>query len=172
MINTAVLSVSEGYVSRSWRCMFCPHGQGRHHNASSGHKWTCLFWLVQRIINPSPQPSLPPRLNKSEWLAAPVNVITYQSEIMSHPPTPRAAISLERSVGVFGRDTFRFDRTETTASMQGDWPVSCDESLQILSLCESNGDGDLKPEGTLCFCDLYIFMLVTAQTTLKKTENS
>lgn len=32
--------------------MFHPHGQGRHHIASSGHKQTCLFWLVQRIVNP------------------------------------------------------------------------------------------------------------------------
>lgn len=95
-----------------------------------GLKWTCLFWLVQRIINVSPS-SPPPHtsstdipvpqlcLNKSKWLVAPVNVITYKSEIMSHPPTPGAAISLERSVGVLKRDTFWFERAETAAPVRG-----------------------------------------------------
>lgn len=86
--HTAELAVAEGYESRSWLCMFCPHSWGRHHIASSGQKWTCLFRLVQRIITPPPPPPTfshrypTPQLhlNKSEWLTAPVNVITYRSE--------------------------------------------------------------------------------------------
>lgn len=75
MINTAELSVAKGYESRSWLCMFCPHGQGRHHIASSGHKWTCLFWLVQRIINPSPPSPRPqPQIARASTLFKQIRV--------------------------------------------------------------------------------------------------
>lgn len=82
--------------------------------------WVDMFVLTspedhQPLAPPKHTDSPAPQLckNKSEWLAAPVNVITYQSEIMSHPPTPWAAISLERSMGVLRRDTFKFERAQT-----------------------------------------------------------
>lgn len=71
---------------------------------------------------------------------------------MSHPSTPRAAISLERSVGVPERDTFRSERAETAASMQGDrprlmWRATADSVTQWI---KENSDADVKPEGAPC----------------------
>lgn len=52
--------------------MFSPHGQGRHHITSSGWKWTCLLWLVQRISNLLPldtpiNPPPPDSNNSCDW---------------------------------------------------------------------------------------------------------
>lgn len=148
-----------GYESRSWLCMFCPHSQGRHHIASSGRKWTCLFWLVQRIISPSPPPpstssyrfpALQLRSNNSEWLAAPVNVITYQSEIMSHPPTPPAPVSLEKGVlECRGRETLSESKGQRRRLSKAGRPGPTDDVTThlVTQRIKGNGGADVKTRG-------------------------
>lgn len=108
----------------------------------------CIIWpWVDMFVLTSPedhQPSRPAppatdilrfnsRLNKSEWLAALVNVITYPSEIMSHAPTPRAAVSLERERGSSGGETL-----SDLKGQGGRLPCRpSDEPLRILSLGKS-----------------------------------
>lgn len=115
MINTAELTVARGYESRSWLCMFRPHGQERHHIASSVHKWTCLFWLVQGIFSPRapPPPATDiPRFNsvstnQSDWLLLSMSSPTRVRSCLIHPPTPPAAVSLERECGSAGERHFQ-----------------------------------------------------------------
>lgn len=97
-----------------------------HRVAVSGR----LFWLVQRIINPAWHLQLQiyntsDLFQKSEWLASPVNVISYQGEIMSQPPNAQAALLLGRgSVGLSVKTFSNLIRAGTAASMQAQWRAS------------------------------------------------
>lgn len=73
----------------------------RRHDQSRGS--STLSTLTSSYRHTAPQLCL----NKSEWLAAPVNVITYQNEIMAHPLTPWAAVSLEQKCGSAGERHFQ-----------------------------------------------------------------
>lgn len=149
MINNTEQAVARGYESRSWLCMLRPHGQGRHHIASCGHKRTYLFWIVQRIISPCSlhfqrYTAFQRCLSKSQWLAAPVNVITYWSwdhASASHPTISALAWVWECSA-------------ETLSNSKRPWKVASmwAKSRIRLSLgkIESQGNADRKAERSPC----------------------
>lgn len=86
-----------------------------------------LFWLVQRIINPARHLQLQiyytsDLFQKSEWLASPVSVISYQREFMSQPPNAQAALFLGRgSVGLSVKTFSNLIRAGRAASMRAKW---------------------------------------------------
>lgn len=82
-----------------------------------------LFWLVRRIINLQLQIySTSDLFQKSEWLASPVNVISYQSEIVSQPHNAQAALFLGRgSVGLSVKTFSNLIRAGRAASTQAKW---------------------------------------------------
>lgn len=132
-----------------------PHGHETHHTTSSGHKWTCLFWLVHSIISP-----LTPHLqlqihcasalvqtNQSDWLLLSMSSPTRVRSCLIHPAWEQQS-HLRGSVGVPGRDTFTFERAERAASVQAKRRTTADPVTRRI---KGSRDADVKPGGAACF---------------------
>lgn len=137
--------------SRSWLCMLCPHGWGRHHITSSGHERTCLLRIVQKVLTSSRRYSaLQGCLSESQWPAPPVNVSAYRG--WDHASASRHAISVAAWVWECSAETLsNLQRPQTVASMQAKSRIRPRDTANRKGRPDADGIAERSP----CCCDRY-----------------
>lgn len=142
--------------SRSWLCMLCPHGWGRHHITSSGHERTRLLRIVQEILNPyalhlQSEIQCTSELFNQIPVTGPSCQCRHLQGLRSCLGQPPHDQRWRLSVGVFSGDTFKFAKATDGGFHAG----------QVTNQTVSHGkskrkaDADGIAERSPCCCDRY-----------------